>query len=442
MKVFPMVTHTDPWVYTAEDILNHYHRLETSSDLDPLMERIGESKYVLLGEASHGTHEYYTWRSALSKRLIKEKGFSFIAVEGDWPDCYRINRFVKGYADAGLNVVNVLKGFRRWPTWMWGNWEIGALVKWLREHNEDVPDPWKVGFYGLDVYSLWESLGSMIEFLQKEDPDMAMLVRRAMSCFEPYGQEGAAYAQALRQKPSGCTEEVISLLTAIRKKAPYYDGDREAILNTTMNARVVANAERYYRSMVAFEDRSWNIRDQHMATTLDSLMQFYGTDAKAIVWAHNTHVGDARATDMRTEGLLNIGQLVRERHKQDGVVTVGFGSYRGSVIAGRRWGGEMQKMIMPPAIKGSVEEMFHRDSTENKLLIFTDELLKERFDRWLPQRAIGVAYRPENDPGYYVPTRLSSRYDAFLYIERTQALHPLHTAHDEAQTPDTYPFGF
>lgn len=437
-----MATHVDPWPYTADDILSHYHRLEAFSDLDPLMDRIGDAKYVLLGESTHGTHEYYTWRSALSKRLIMEKGFSFIAVEGDWPDCYRINRFVKGYADGGLNAVQVLKEFRRWPTWMWANWEIVALIGWLREHNEDVPEPWKVGFYGMDVYSLWESMDNMIRYLQKEDPAAATFVKRAMKCFEPYEQEGVEYARAIQKRLVNCVDEVLSLLREVRKNAPFYDGDREAGLNAEMNAQVVANAEKYYRSMVAFEDRSWNIRDVHMVSTLDSLMRFYGADAKAIVWAHNTHVGDARATDMRSEGMLNIGQLVREEYGEEDTVLIGFASHHGSTIAGRRWGGEMQKMLVPSAMKGSVEEILHSDSTENKLLLFNDEYLKERFDKWLGHRAIGVAYLPERDTEYYVPTQLSSRYDAVMYFERTQALYPLHLQPDGHQVPETYPFGF
>lgn len=432
----------DPWLFTAEDVLKDYQRLQTPGDLDPLMERIGDAKYVLLGEASHGTHEYYKWRTALTKRLIEEKGFSFVAVEGDWPDCYRINRFVKGYADGGLSAANVLKSFSRWPTWMWANWEIEALAEWLREFNENLSMEWRVGFYGLDVYSLWESLGEITTYLQQEDPEAAELVMSALQCFEPYGEEGQKYAKATLHMSASCAEEVVKLLKEVRRKAPYYDGDREAALNAEMNAQVIANAEEYYRSMVSFTDSSWNIRDRHMVSTLNGLMKFHGADAKAIVWEHNTHIGDARATDMKTEGLINVGQLVREKEKTEDVVIVGFGCHSGSVIAGKRWGAPMEKMRVPPAMEGSIGEILHRDSPENKLLILNNENLQKRFNKWLGHRAIGVVYRPEAERGNYVPTILPSRYDGFMFIDKTSALYPMHLEADGGQMPDTYPFGF
>jgi erythromycin esterase-like protein len=438
-----MTTATaDPWVYTAEDLLRDYHRLESSSDLDPLLERIGDARYVLLGEASHGTHEYYTWRTALTKRLIREKGFSFVGVEGDWPDCYRINRYVKGYTDEA-NALEVLSKFNRWPTWMWANWEIAALATWMKEFNAQQPASAKAGFYGLDVYSLWESLEAMIGYLKKEDPHAAALVLNALNCFEPYEEDGPKYARAAAYKMSAsCTDQVVRLLSEIRRRSGTYDGDREASLNTEMNAMVVANAEKYYRSMVSFFDESWNIRDAHMVSTLNELMKFHGPKAKAIVWEHNTHIGDARATDMQSEGLFNVGQLVREQHQRDGVVLVGFGSYEGSVVAGRKWGAPMEVLAVPPATENSIEHILHHDSPENKLLIFNNDHLNKRFDQWMTHRAIGVVYRPESEHGNYVPTRLASRYDAFLYIDKTRALHPIDLAADQHQMPETYPFGF
>ena len=435
--------YSDPWIYTAEDTLSDYLRLETSADLDPLIDRIGNARYVLLGEASHGTHEYYTWRTAISKRLIAEKGFSFIAVEGDWPDCYHINRFVKGYHDVSEHAVVVLTNFNRWPTWMWSNWEIAALINWIRDHNTSKPLHQRVGFYGLDVYSLWESMEAMVNYLLKEDPKTAALVRRALDCFEPYEEQGHRYARAAAYKMSAsCTDHVVRLLTEIRKKASTYDGDREAALNAEMNAQVVANAEKCYRSMISFFDESWNIRDAHMVSTLNSLMKFHGDKAKVIVWEHNTHVGDARATDMKSEGLFNVGQLVREQHDHDGVVIVGFGSYQGSVIAGRSWGASMEKMEVPPAMANSIEEILHHESAENKLLLLNRAGLKEKFNRWLGHRAIGVVYRPQAERGNYVPTLLPARYDAFLFLDKTTALHPLDVKADKHQMPETYPFGF
>jgi erythromycin esterase len=436
-----MNRYKDPWLYTREDI-KEYKKLETSKDLDPLMDRIGNSRYVLLGEASHGTHEFYTWRAAISKRLIEEKGFSFIAVEGDWPDCYKINRFIKEYAGTEAISTEVLRQFKRWPTWMWANWEIAALAEWIRKHNKKLTPERKVGFYGLDVYSLWESMDAMFNYLQKEDPRTAELVADAMNCFEPYAEEGQEYAQAVYEKLASCKNQVVELLREIRKNSAHYDGDREAALNAEMNALVAADAEKYYTAMISFNDNSWNVRDAHMVSTLNSLMKFHGTDAKVIVWEHNTHVGDARATDMQSEGLYNVGQLVREQHQEEGVVIVGFSSYKGTVIAGRRWGGEMQVMEVPGAMKGSIEDILHKDSSENKLLILNNEKLKERFKSWKGHRAIGVVYNPNAEIGNYVPTILPSRYDALLYIDKTKALFPLHILPNGHLMPETYPFGF
>jgi erythromycin esterase len=425
-----------------EKILKDYHSISTSADLDPLLERIGEAKYVLLGEASHGTHEYYTWRTAISKRLIQEKGFSFIAVEGDWPDCYRINRFVKGYSDAGSKAIDVLKEFERWPTWMWANWEIAALAEWMFECNKGRSIQNKVGFYGLDVYSLWESMDVIVHYLRKEDPRAASLAIDALRCFEPY-EEGQDYARAMLHLSPNCTDEVVRLLKEVKKRSHQYDHDREASLNAEMNAQVIANAEEYYRAMVSFRDQSWNIRDSHMVETLNALMKFHGRSAKAIVWEHNTHIGDARFTDMRNEGMHNVGQLVREQHN-DGkeVYIVGFASFKGSVIAGRIWGGKMEEMNVPPAIKGSIEEVLHTESANDKLILFDSDRLRKKFDKYMGHRAIGVVYHPERERGNYVPTLLASRYDALVYLDQTEALHPLHLKPAGNQTPETYPFGF
>jgi erythromycin esterase len=425
---------------TTEKQLQEHISLKSSKDLDPLIEKIGEASYVLLGEASHGTHEYYTWRTAISKRLIEEKEFSFIAVEGDWPDCYSINRYVKGY-DQGKTAIEVLKDFKRWPTWMWANWEVAALMDWLHTHNRQQPVGRKIGFYGLDVYSLWESMDTIINYLKREDPKSAQLAIDAFRCFEPY-EEGHDYAKAMLNLSANCTREVVNLLHAVRKKSRNYNHDPEAALNAEMNAQVIANAEAYYRSMVDFRDQSWNIRDAHMVETLESLMDFHGKRAKGIVWEHNTHVGDARYTSMRDEGMWNVGQLVREKHKNDGVYVVGFASYEGSVMAGTSWGAKMQKMNVPPAIHGSIEYELHNDSDEDKLILLDRPYWKERFRNYQGHRAIGVVYHPNYERGNYVPTLLPSRYDALIYIDKSRALHPLHIKPAGHQVPETYPFGF
>ena len=417
--------------------------LERSKDLGPLLERIGDAHHVLLGEASHGTHDYYTWRSAISKRLITEKGFNFIAVEGDWPDCYRINRFVKGYSDQDKKAVELLRTFDRWPTWMWANWEIVALIDWLKEYNTHLPANKRVGFYGLDVYSLWESMDALVEYLEKNDPKAAELAKKAIRCFEPYDEDEHRYARSQYAMAESCREPVVQLLREIRSKAVSYNHDPEAALNTEQNAEVIVNAEEYYRNMVGFDTNTWNLRDTHMVETLNRLLKFYGEGARAIVWEHNTHIGDARYTDMVKAGNLNVGQLVREQKGEDDTVLIGFGSYSGRVIAGQSWGAPLENMHVPPARQGSVEEILHAESEDNRLLIFDGNNRNERFAKVMGHRAIGVVYNPAYEKyGNYVPSTLNRRYDAFIYLDKTKALHPLYVNVDPHKIPDTYPFDF
>lgn len=328
--------------------------LNSKADLQTLFDRIGDARIVMLGEASHGTHEYYTWRTHISKRLIEEKGFNFIAVEGDWPDCYRLNRFIKGYDIHSKSAYHVLNAFNRWPTWMWANWEVVALADWMQQYNINLPANKKIGFYGLDVYSLWESMESIMQYLQKTDPAALKVAQEAFHCFEPYKtDEGISYARASLFVPELCSNEVIHLLKTIREKSENYNTDYENVFNVNQNAMVTVNAETYYRAMIKGGPHSWNIRDRHMAGTLERLLKFHGVNSKVIVWAHNTHIGDARATDMIDEGMYNIGELARIKHHEKGVVLVGFGSYKGMVTAGSRWGAPLQKMILPDAAKGS-----------------------------------------------------------------------------------------
>jgi len=412
--------------------------------LDPLLEQIGSSRCVLLGEASHGTAEYYRWRSTLSQRLIEEKGFSFIAVEGDWPDCYRINRYVKAFESSGNHAREVLHAFDRWPTWMWANEEVVELVEWLRAWNHERPEPRRVGFYGLDVYSLWESLYLVMSYLHRVDPAALPAAHRALRCFEPFGEDVQAYARATRFVATACEDEVVALLREVRSKAAAYRSEgREGYFQAEQNALVLKNAESYYRAMVRGGPQSWNIRDRHMAETLDHLLHHHGPDAKAIVWAHNTHIGDARFTDMAGNGMVNLGELVREQRGGDGVVLVGLGSFRGSVIAGRQWDAPAERMTVPPARDGSWERVLHEIGAADRLLILTDktptpELLEPR-----GHRAIGVVYDPElEEYGNYVPTILPGRYDAFLYFDETQALHPMPVAaREEGEVPETFPSG-
>lgn len=419
--------------------------LKKPKDLDPLINYIGDAKYVLLGEASHGTHEYYTWRAKITQRLIKEKGFSFVGVEGDWPDCYRLNRYTKGYSNSEKDIYDVLNEFKRWPTWMWGNWETAAFIDWLKKHNENLPSDKRVGFYGLDVYSFRESLDAIIKYLEQNDPKTLAVAKKAMECFEPYSNDnGQTYARASAFVPQLCENEIIDMLTEIRKNIPNYNSDYENVFSTEQNAFIAKNAERYYRAMIKRSSASWNIRDEHMVSTIERLLKFHGNEAKVIVWEHNTHIGDARATDMAKRGAINVGQLLKEQYSNDGVIAVGFGSYEGSVIASRSWGDQMRKIPVPKAEKESWEDLFHIASDGQNKLLLMNKTLGNNFlaNNYIGHRAIGVVYNPEHERfGNYVPTILPKRYDAFIYIDETNALHPIHIEPRGNETPDTYPFG-
>lgn len=429
--------------YLQEELREIALPLSSSLDLEELIESVGDKRYVLLGEGSHGTHEYYSWRIEIAKRLIKEKGFSFIAVEGDWPDCYLVNRYVKGYKNAGKSAYDVLNVFNRWPTWMWANKEIVGLTEWLKDYNQKISEEKRVGFYGLDVYSLWESMYVIMHYLKEYDPDAIPTAMKAYHCFEPYAEDVQEYARATAFVPHSCEEEVVSLLTELQeKKHPLEDQGQEHYFNAEQNAEVLKNAEEYYRTMIYGGPDSWNLRDTHMTQTLDRLMEYYGKDAKGIVFAHNTHVGDARYTDMADVREVNIGQLVRQEHHDDGVCLVGFGSYQGSVIAGQEWGAPMQKMVVPQAKEGSIEYLLHQVSRNDKLLVFDHpETYSAEFLRPIGNRAIGVVYNPHFEAGNYVPSIIPRRYDAFLYIDVTKALSPLHAGkYLDGELPETYPF--
>ncbi len=427
-----------------EAIKQGSYPLESKADLDPLFDRIADARIVMLGESSHGTHEYYQWRTNITRKLVEEKGFNFIAVEGDWPDCYRLNRYVKGYDTDNKGIFDVLHSFDRWPTWMWANREIMALAGWMQQHNKKLSANNKVGFYGLDVYSLWESMSSIMQYLKKTDPAALKVAEEAFHCFEPYKKdEGHSYARATLLVPEACQQEVVQLLKEIQTKLPQYNTDHENVFSTEQNALVTVNAEKYYRAMIMGGPHSWNVRDRHMADTLERLLKFHGNNSKAVVWAHNTHIGDARATDMADEGMINIGELARTQHHEKGVVLVGFGSYKGTVTAGRNWGAPMQTMTMPEAMDGSWEYFLHKASAKNKLLLMDDFIRNDSMmENHIGHRAIGVVYHPQYEKyGNYVPTILPLRYDAFIYLEETSALFPVHMKPDGNLTPETYPFG-
>ncbi len=466
----------------------------SSQGLDLLLDRVGESQIVLLGEAFHGTSEFYKWRSEISKRLIKEKGFSFIAVEGDWPDCFEVNKYIKGFSDSSQSAYKVLHSFNRWPTWMWANKEMVDLIEWIKVHNNNMDGlrKDKGGFYGLDIYSLWESLEAIIQYLKRVDPTALNNAVDAFDCFEPYNKDVERYAHATAFVPDNCEDEVIETLASLRNKHDAYTKEQqnkeEKYFNAEQNAITAKEAEKYYRTMMKGDVNSWNLRDTHMMNTLERLIDFHNKDkdtgdggvgvtgTKAIVWAHNTHIGDARFTDMAKSGMINLGQLVREKRGSKNTVLVGFSTYSGSVIASKQWGEKMEKMDVPPAKDGSWDKVLHGlyknnssdDIGKDKLFIFssphqkddhnnTDKTTQKKKNNYIyyydddtenektmGQRAIGVVYNPKYEKyGNYVPTKLSSRYDALLFIDKTNALSPLHMQEikNDRDLPETFPSG-
>jgi len=415
------------------------YALNDVKSLDALVSDMDTRKIVMLGEASHGTHEYYHWRTAISKRLIEEKKHRFIAVEGDWPDCYKINRFIKGYPDAGDNIYTVLDHFDRWPSWMWANEEVAELAEWLRDYNRRLPTNEKIGFYGLDVYSLWDSINEITEHLGKTDAEAAQYVKKAATCFEPFNENEQLYAR--HSLHAGCRDELIALLKKIQADARITYGDPEAVFNTEQNALVALNAEHYYSNMVGFDNQSWNIRDRHMMETLKRLMEFHGPAAKGIVWAHNSHIGDARATNMSRAGMVNIGQLAREEYGAQQVQLTGFGSYRGTVIAAKEWSAPMEIMEAPDAQENSIEAHLHKTIGKDCYFLSGEDNGKA-FQNKIGHRAIGVVYDPAWERfSNYVPSVLSKRYDAFIFLDDTHALHPLHPQVTADKIPETFPSG-
>ncbi|MER2089307.1 MAG: erythromycin esterase family protein [Sporosarcina sp.] len=414
--------------FTLEEaVVNYALPISSDDDFASLLEAIGDAKIVLLGEASHGTSEFYTVRAKLSKMLIEQKGFSAIAVEGDWPSAQHVNRFIKGHGHQRETGREVLKAFERWPTWMWANEEIAEFIDWLKKYNDYKDSDQKVGFYGIDIYSLWESMEEIIRYLTESNPEGAdlKLAKKAFSCFEPFNGMPDHYAMSTAHFSQVCIEEVSNLLSSIRSHKKHYEDEQESNLNLKVNALITKNAEEYYRTMLQDNALSWNIRDEHMVEALKEVKAYYGEDAKIIVWEHNTHIGDARATTMKDDGMTNVGQLLREQYKKDEVYAVGFGTHQGTVIAAGEWGAPFEVINVPPARQHSWEDLLHSTGAFDKLFIFNDESRKY-FTSWIGHRAIGVVYNPEYEAfGNYVPSQMGNRYDAFIYIDQTKALTPL-----------------
>lgn len=417
------------------------HPLNSVQDLDVLLQQVGNARIVLLGEASHGTAEYYNWRAELSKRLMQEKGFDAIGVEGEWADSYRVNNFIKGARQDSTAAVNVLKQYNRWPTWMWGNYEVASLVTWMNGFNQTKPANEKVGFYGLDVYCLWESYQELMPYLPPSDAGIIQASQQVRQCFSPFSADAQQYGYAVANASANCRSQATNLWNLILAKTGNATATSEPQFVMQQNALVVKNAENYYRTSVTSYEESWNIRDRHMTETISRLLQFMGPDSKLIVWEHNTHIGDARYTDMAAQGTVNVGQLVREQFGGQNVFAVGFGSYQGSVIASNTWGGSMLTMPVPAAPADSWEGYLHSISPANKIILSSEIKNNASLQNSVGHRAIGVVYNPNNERGNYVPSIIPKRYDAFVFIDQTSALHPI-PIQPANEPPDTYPSGF
>ena len=424
----------------------------TAEDYEGLLGLVGDRRLVLIGEASHGTHEFYRERARITRRLVDELGFTVVAVEGDWPDAYRVNRYVMGMR-GDATADDALQGFRRFPTWMWRNRDVLAFVQWMRARNEAQAHPsTKVRFYGLDLYSLRASIEAVIDYLERVDPAEAARARARYSCFDHVGTDGQAYAYALATAAADpCEAQVVAQLIELRRRATGYlrqDGwvAEDEQFYAEQNAALVRDAEEYYHQMYRADVSSWNLRDRHMSRTLDALIEHLGRrmpGTKVVVWAHNSHVGDARATAMGARGELNIGQLARQGHGGD-VLLIGLSTYSGRVTAASDWGGPAERKHVRPGRADSYEAMLHSAEIGQYWLPTGSLADHEELSRSRLERAIGVIYRPETElQSHYFGADLVRQFDVMIHIDHTRALEPLDRTPlwDRGEPPETYPTG-
>jgi erythromycin esterase-like protein len=438
----------------ASEVKKALHALGGKArDYDPLLKMVDGSRFCLLGEATHGTHEFYRERAEVTKRLIKEQGFTAVAVEADWPDAFRVNRYVRGLSDD-RNANQALGGFKRFPTWMWRNIVVLDFVEWLRDYNASLPaDKSKVGFYGLDLYSLYTSIEAVLGYLNKIDPAAAQRARYRYSCFEHFAEDTQAYGYAANFGLSeSCEREVIEQLIELRRQAADYssrDGRvaQDEFFFAEQNARLVLNAERYYRSMFRGRVESWNLRDRHMAETLGALvthLNAQGQIAKVAVWEHNSHLGDARATYMADYGELNVGQLVRQQFGNDARL-IGFTTYTGTVTAASEWDGPAERKRVRPALNESYEAIFNQTGEADFLLTLrSDKGVANVLREPRLERAIGVIYLTQTErQSHYFDARLSDQFDAVIHFDETRALEPLerYAQWESGEPPETFPTG-
>jgi protein-L-isoaspartate(D-aspartate) O-methyltransferase len=427
----------------AREIAAHCERFDDieSANLEPLLRRIGQARVVLIGEASHGTSEFYRMRARITRELIQRRGFSFVAIEGDWPDAARIDHYVRHeeYPPAEWTA------FARFPVWMWRNIETREFVDWLRAHNAGLPADRRAAFHGLDLYSLYSSIRAVLDYLDRVDPHTARIARLRYGCLTPWQSDPATYGQAaLTGNYRSCEEPVVAVLRDLRQSRQLYAGhDGERFLDAAQNALLVANAEHYYRIMYYGSRASWNLRDQHMFETLQNLLRHHGPTSRGVVWAHNSHVGDARATDMSKRGELNIGQLCREAFGTDAYI-IGFGTHEGTVAAASDWDGPMFTKKVRPSLEHSHERLFHETAVPRFLLPLRHAAsadLRHTLSTPRLERAIGVIYRPGTElQSHYFQAVLPEQFDEYVWFDRTQSITPL-VADELKGMPDTYPFG-
>ena len=409
------------------------------AELDALLERIGDAKIVLLGEATHGTSEFYRMREHISQELIARKGFRFVAIEGDWPDVARLDHYVRHFEYPPSEWT----AFARFPTWMWRNNEVRSFVDWLHAHNAERAPPERVAIYGLDLYSLYTSIRSVLKYLDEVDPNSARIARQRYGCLTPWQADPATYGHAaLTGAYRTCEKEVVRMLQDIlHKQSDYAAHDGERFMDAVQNARLVTDAERYYRIMYYGSRASWNLRDNHMFETLKTLLDFHGSKAKAIVWAHNSHVGDAAATEMSARGEYNIGHLCREEFGNS-VYSIGFGTHTGTVAAASDWDGPMEVKAVLPSLKQSYERLCHETGRSQFMLPLRGRSeVRDRLARPRLERAIGVIYRPETElASHYFQAVLPEQFDEYIWFDESRAVTPFQTKELEG-LPDTYPFG-
>ncbi len=415
-----------------------------STPIDALLDRIGDARVVLIGEATHGTSEFYRMRARITKELIEKRGFDFVAAEADWPDAARIDNYVLG--DPKRSAVEFTP-FSRFPTWMWRNEEVHEFVEWLRAWNLEGERHRRVGFHGLDLYSLFTSIAVVLGYLDEVDPTAAKIARQRYGLLAPWRHDPAGYGKAvLVGKYQSSEDEVVAMLREmLARRLEYARRDGERFFDAAQNAVVVANAERYYRAMYYGSAASWNLRDTHMFHTLESLLDFYGKESKGVVWEHNSHVGNALATEMSRRGELNVGQLCRSKYGDDAYI-IGFGTDHGTVAAASSWDAPMQRMDVRPSHPESYERLFHDSRREAFMLHLRDPRRPELRDELMEprlQRAIGVIYRPETErQSHYFRARLPEQFDELIWFDESHAVMPLGApASPEGEVPDTYPFG-